>query len=393
MEEEKGAFIPFRMDYSTKEKKPGELTNEQQADRILENVRKLKDQGYEKVGITYSANRQQADKIRGAYEQGKWKVGIKGSNQAEVMAIVEKKLSETRNSDLRSVFQVLPLTTMDKKQKGNLDPKCFEEDKKFIDSFIENKNSVVLGWQNQDSNDQKTDSKFAVGGGRTKETTSATMSEDQSKAIQGYLSDLRKTHPAPVASVSPAVAAQPVETKKPSLVRLGESDDKVHAAKKEFERASKGGDVDSQIDSLKKYMSAVNDDMTLLRELGQSTEKQKDIKAGLNEQHRELVQQKMLSQRSSAPSTAPTTPKSDTRGGRSRSDGASPAIPTLPPASKWGEIKKNALDKEVDQKPASPTSQPASPTTNSQGKLRPPLPPKPKTPSPTGTPRMGGGSG
>jgi hypothetical protein len=192
-----GGFIPFRMDYSTKEKKPDELTNENQADKILEQVRKLKNQGYEKVGITYSANREQADKIRGAYSEGKWKVGIKGSNQAEVMALVEKKLGEPGNSDLRSVFQVLPLTTIDKGQpdKGKgLDAGCFNEDKKFIDNFIGKKGSVVLGWQNQDSND-KTDSKFAIGGGRADKTKNNKMSKDQSKTIQEYLQTLRDTHP------------------------------------------------------------------------------------------------------------------------------------------------------------------------------------------------------
>ena len=111
----KPGFIPFFLFYNTKARAPG-TENEAtvQAKKILDEVRKQTEPPNNRpmVGITYSANDKQITPIRKAYtSEGTGISGIGGSNQAMVMAEVEKLLATPLYSDLKKKFRILPITT------------------------------------------------------------------------------------------------------------------------------------------------------------------------------------------------------------------------------------------------------------------------------------------
>src|SRR3990167_8496318 len=85
-ERKKGYFIPIRVNYKSK-------TAEEQAEEILRIVSTCYYETGRQVGITYSADAPQTNRIGETYKQvNGWKTGIKGSNQAAVMQAIERLL-------------------------------------------------------------------------------------------------------------------------------------------------------------------------------------------------------------------------------------------------------------------------------------------------------------
>jgi len=139
-----GAFVPTRIAYK------GKLTREQ-AKEILERVAYYHFQlGYAKVGITYSANHDQTEKIRKTYEEGGWDTGTDGTNQAAVMREVENLLATKDYKDLQGVFAILPITTCAHSgPTGKTTGSWLKQDIDYINEFMDAKGGVVLGWQNE----------------------------------------------------------------------------------------------------------------------------------------------------------------------------------------------------------------------------------------------------
>jgi|GEM_PF-2434888 hypothetical protein len=169
-----GAFIPFRVDF--KDTNGEEISAREQAFKILNKVNDLYKKGYKQIGITYSANAWQAKHIAECYSQGQWETGIKGVNQANVMAKAENLLNRRKYEHLQPIFRIQSITTVIRTEQ-NLDPTITEKNVQDIGNFIRD-GGVVLGWQNQDTvNDAKRP--YAVGGGATKGQTSPNVLPDR----------------------------------------------------------------------------------------------------------------------------------------------------------------------------------------------------------------------
>ena len=158
----KAGVIPFRVDFLKVENgKKTPVTDEEQARVILAEVDRLHKLGAKTVGITYSANQGQTDKILDVYAKGQWKTGTSGSNQASVMNEVEKLLGTPNYKHLHNVFRIIPITTM------KYNPKAMAADDASVKKSLDNANQfmanggVLLGWQNQAT---KTGN-LAIGGG------------------------------------------------------------------------------------------------------------------------------------------------------------------------------------------------------------------------------------
>lgn len=172
-----GYFHPFNIPYGSH--KPNDA--HWQAIQILDNVRALHDngKGYHQVGLTYSANQGQTEKIKKVYGQHQWNTETTGSNQAEVITQIEKLLAADYK-DLQTVFRIIPITTIpthsaatdaDKAKLIEID---LADTKKFLEA-----GNAVMGWQNQDSHPNKP---YAIGGGITQ------LSADNNHLVQTTLS-------------------------------------------------------------------------------------------------------------------------------------------------------------------------------------------------------------
>lgn len=208
-------FKPFRLDYKPIPKPDPPVTPDKQtlydkavkdeairqAKEILARVKKeLEADPSKKVGIIYSANNGQIAPIHRANADGSGISGIDDVNQAAVMREVENLLKQDENKDLKGKFQIMPIATLDDSRDPIPpgDPKWKEyldRDLAYIDKFIAG-GGVLLGWQNQDANDEKPKQKFAIGGG-----VAGPLPDAVNDRIQGHLLGLQGKRPAPVAAL------------------------------------------------------------------------------------------------------------------------------------------------------------------------------------------------
>ena len=177
---ETGKFIKFNLNYDN-------LSNREQAEKIVSTARSLLDDGVRGVAITYSANYGQTRKSQQVYFSGGWDTGTSGANQAEVMTEMETFLKDSA-TELRGNLRILPITTMNggsiPTDEWNVDLHRgivitdLDRVQRYLDSGW-----VVLGWQNQKTVDSPTHP-FAIGGGV------ASLPDGLSKLIQRRLIDL-----------------------------------------------------------------------------------------------------------------------------------------------------------------------------------------------------------
>lgn len=178
-----GAFIDFLLTYKSGHAAGG-LSNHEQAVAILTKGRALIEAGHPGAAIIYSANEGQTDDLAKAYSEGKYKAGIAGANQAQVMANLETLLGEDDWADLQLKMRIAPITTI----PTHSDPlEIVESDLARIRAFLED-GWAVLGWKNQDCHEP--DHPYAIGGG-----VASNMREDVKQAIQGGLRQLASDFP------------------------------------------------------------------------------------------------------------------------------------------------------------------------------------------------------
>lgn len=154
------SIVPFRVDF---EKDGTSVSSRAQAIKILDEVARLHANGAKTVGITYSANKDQTDKIIDTYNKGGWKTGTSGANQATVISEIEQLLTEPKYKHLQSVYRTVPITTMEYDSKGKPAPAKDTAVKQSLDhasQFMES-GGVLLGWTNQ----KTPPGKLAIGGG------------------------------------------------------------------------------------------------------------------------------------------------------------------------------------------------------------------------------------
>ncbi|MCW8419421.1 hypothetical protein OQJ18_00415 [Fluoribacter dumoffii] len=173
-------IVPFQVDFA---KNGTPVSSRDQAIKILDEVNRLHANGAKKVGITYSANQAQTDKIIDTYQKGGWKTGTNGANQASVVAQIEQLLTTPKYQHLQGVYQTVPITTMQYDSKGNPKPadpssvkKSLEHASQFMDS-----GGVLLGWTNQ----KTPQGSLAIGGG----VASAVQTIGQKKMINEWVQD------------------------------------------------------------------------------------------------------------------------------------------------------------------------------------------------------------
>ncbi|KTC65233.1 hypothetical protein Lade_1416 [Legionella adelaidensis] len=198
----KGGLIPFQVDF---EKQGAPLSTRAQAITILDEVARLHAMGAKKVGITYSANQAQSENILQVYNQGGWKTGTTGSNQAAVIEEIEKLLTERKYMHLQDVYRTVPITTM-----KYADPEAVQQSLQQATQFIED-GGVLLGWRNQlTPKDQ-----LAIGGGVAKSVQPLAQKQMiadwvQTHLQQAHLTATHSTAPTPIAQSAQSV---PVEAK------------------------------------------------------------------------------------------------------------------------------------------------------------------------------------
>ncbi len=164
-------FVPTLITYKNR-KNPAE----EQALIILNEVEKYLKQGYTQVGITYSANDGQSEKIAQTYQKGGWFTGTNGANQASVMHQLEQMLATT-HKHLQHAFRILPITTIDYSGGNNVKPEWLIRDVNNIHTFLNQPNHVVMGWQNEDT---KPNNRYALGGGVSKQQLTVAMPDPRS---------------------------------------------------------------------------------------------------------------------------------------------------------------------------------------------------------------------
>ncbi|QLZ68879.1 hypothetical protein FOLKNPGA_01659 [Legionella sp. PC1000] len=154
------SIVPFRVDF---EKNGTSISSRDQAIKILDEVARLHANGAKTVGITYSANQAQTDKIIDTYNKGGWKTGTNGANQASVISEIEQLLTEPKYQHLKGVYRTVPITTMKFDSKGNAGPADDDSVKKSLShaSQFMDDGGVLLGWTNQ----KTPEGRLAIGGG------------------------------------------------------------------------------------------------------------------------------------------------------------------------------------------------------------------------------------
>ena len=160
-----GKFIDFYLPYKNQDGKY--ITNQDQAQEILQRTQILIKNGSRGIGIIYSANYSQTITIRNTYKHGKYKTGIGGSNQAAVIHQMESLLDNRQFQSLQGKIQIAPITTMTYSDYGG---------KTHIEVVIDDLNQIeemlkdgwdILGWQNQTTINNN---EYAIGGGVTQLT-------------------------------------------------------------------------------------------------------------------------------------------------------------------------------------------------------------------------------
>jgi hypothetical protein len=144
-----GNFIPFTLYYhDPKHPAPGQLNNDQQAQAIVDEARKLILAGAPGVAITYSANYGQTLTIHQTYDSGGWNTHTNGGHQAEVMAAMELLMGLPENSDIQMKLRISPISTM------SYPPTYIPYQYVFLDLLniktqLLDQGWSVLGWRNQ----------------------------------------------------------------------------------------------------------------------------------------------------------------------------------------------------------------------------------------------------
>ena len=158
-----GHFLPFNLAYKTQG--GVEISAKSQAETFLDAALKLYDggKGYQKVGLTYSANHDQTIKIKDTFDMGDWRTGTSGEHQAAVLHEAEALMETEKYKSLHGVVQWMPFTTM-VGSEGKFEPKWVTDDINNLNQFMSDEGRILLGWQNQGTvtNEQKP---FAIGGG------------------------------------------------------------------------------------------------------------------------------------------------------------------------------------------------------------------------------------
>ncbi len=180
---EGGRFIDFVLTFQGK-------SAEQQAREILQRVDELLAEGASGVGITYSANFDQTQEIRGTYADGGWDTRTAGANQASVMAAMEA-LERTDRTDLRGKVRIVPITTMTYSDFGGMTlDQVIDRDMSAIAELLAD-GWDVLGWINDPAS-----GRYAVGGGVAasvyQEDPTRALSRAQSERIQDALAALAR---------------------------------------------------------------------------------------------------------------------------------------------------------------------------------------------------------
>jgi len=185
-----GKVAQFFMTFLSDDKKNGGLSGYNQCKKIVNAVKCLMAKGYKNIGLTYSANQEQTNKIWKEYnypnakdfdnkqEKTILETGIDGTGQARTIGIHNKQelqgdtyvdihpsvptthiddlTSDTsdENSNFRKAFRIIPFSTMKTgggttevtlDSPGDIN-ECIEAAKK----FLELENSIILGWCNQE---------------------------------------------------------------------------------------------------------------------------------------------------------------------------------------------------------------------------------------------------
>lgn len=189
----KSMFAPILVRFSKQ-------TARSQAELILNTVSDFNKHGYKHVGITYSSNNEQSQKITKTYADKKWKTEINGSNQAQVIANIELLLETPEYQHLKNVFRILPITTCALPGGiGTVKQEWLERDFKYIETFIAKKSHVVLGWQNEAANNWRP-KKYAIGGGVSSQLDALVPGSQQTQEdfIQQKLMDISEKYPSNV---------------------------------------------------------------------------------------------------------------------------------------------------------------------------------------------------
>ncbi|WP_115710643.1 hypothetical protein [Legionella sainthelensi] len=175
-------IVPFQVDF----KKNGiDVSSKEQAIIILDEVAKLHADGAKTVGITYSANQSQTDKILDTYTKGDWQTGTIGSNQASVIFEIEKLLTETKYQHLQGVYRTIPITTM-KYSNGRAmtaDDPSVQKSIEHASEFMAN-GGILLGWRNQNT----PQGHLAIGGGVAANVQTLDQKHIINKWLQSHLS-------------------------------------------------------------------------------------------------------------------------------------------------------------------------------------------------------------
>jgi hypothetical protein len=188
----RGMFVPTYIGFSGK-------TYKQQAEDILAEVERYHLKDYQKIGIIYSANRDQVEtQIKPTYQAGGWRTGVGGGNQAAVMAAVEQLLGTPRYQHLQKKFQILPITTCAHAGGyGSVNQRWLEDDINRIEIFLQPPiNGVVLGWQNEAANNF-TQNKYAIGGSISTQLQAIIpgFNLSQDEYVQEKLAEFAKDYP------------------------------------------------------------------------------------------------------------------------------------------------------------------------------------------------------
>lgn len=175
-----GILLKLRVDSDPMGRSP---SIDDQARYILDTALAINGQTHQPVGITFSTDQAQSDRIKVEYKKPtdqQTKIEIKGdSNQEQVMRRVEELLwpaAPNKYQGLQHAFQVLPISTCARDAKGGVkevDDKVIAQETDSIKQMLMKADGVtVLGWQNQDFNDH-TERHFAIGGGSDDKLTPA----------------------------------------------------------------------------------------------------------------------------------------------------------------------------------------------------------------------------
>ena len=160
-----GNFVNFLLPFV--DKAGSGVSNQNQAEAILNKSRQLVKNGSKGVAITYSANYGQTREIQRVYFAGGWNTHTTGANQAAVMQSMESLMGK-QYQDLQGKMRILPITTMNAYHNpvspwnNDVHMGIVITDLERIKIYLEG-GWDVLGWQNQTT--VGTTHPYAIGGG------------------------------------------------------------------------------------------------------------------------------------------------------------------------------------------------------------------------------------